>query len=167
MRGYKRLAEGAIAQLDDRALHVQIDSEANSVAILMQHLADNMRSRFRDFLTTDGEKPDRFRDREFADASTLTHAQLMEMWEKGWQQVFDTLSALRPEDLDKTVTIRTEPHTVIQALNRALMHYAQHVGQIVFLAKHLKGPDWKTLSIPKGRSEDFKAVHNRNMGMPK
>jgi uncharacterized protein DUF1572 len=167
MRGYKRLAESAIAQVDDAALHAKIDPEANSIAVLMQHIGGNLRSRFTDFLTSDGEKPDRFRETEFAEDAARSRAQLMEIWEKGWQCVLGTLESLRPEDVERSITIRTEPHTVVQALNRATMHMAQHIGQIVLLAKHLKGAEWQTLSIPKGRSEEFKTVHNRNMGMPR
>src|SRR6202521_2848953 len=137
-RGHKRLAEGAMAQLKDEELFVTIDPESNSIAILVKHLAGNMRSRFTDFLTTDGEKPDRFRDQEFELNTGTTRADVMRWWEEGWEQVFTTLNALKPEDVLRTVTIRGEPHTVLQALNRQIAHYAYHTGQIVFLAKHIR-----------------------------
>jgi hypothetical protein len=156
MRGHKRMAESAIAQLDDADLFTVIDSESNSVAILIKHIAGNARSRFTGFLTSDGEKPDRFRDREFEISATTSRSEVMRWWEEGWSYVFSTLDSLKPEDVTRTVTIRQEPHTVMQALNRALAHYAQHIGQIVFLAKHLRSEEWKTLSIPRGKSEDFK-----------
>jgi hypothetical protein len=153
-RGHKRLAEGAIAQLNEEELFITPDPESNSVAILMKHMAGNMRSRFQDFLTTDGEKPDRHRDQEFELNSGTTRADLMRTWEAGWEQIFSTISALKPEDVMRTVTIRGEPHTVLQALNRAIAHYAQHTGQIVFLAKHIRSREWKSLSIPRGKSEE-------------
>ncbi len=157
LRGHKRMAEAAMVQLEDQQFFTTIDSESNSVAVLVKHIAGNARSRFTDFLTTDGEKPDRFRDQEFEVSSQTTREALMHAWEQGWSQIFSTLDALKPEDVSRTVTIRSEPHTVIQALNRALAHYAQHVGQIVFLAKHLRSSQWQTLSIPRGKSEDFKS----------
>jgi hypothetical protein len=157
-RGNKRLAEGAIAQLADEELFATLDGESNSVAIVIKHLAGNMRSRFCDFLTSDGEKPDRFRDREFELNPATTRAEVMQWWEEGWAQVFCALDSLKPEDVMRTVTIRSEPHTVLQAINRQIAHYAYHAGQIVFLAKHLRGGDWKTLSIPRGKSEEYKTV---------
>jgi hypothetical protein len=156
LRGHKRMAEAAMAQLDDTDLFTLIDSESNSVAILVKHIAGNARSRFTDFLTTDGEKPDRFRDREFEISATTAREEVMRWWEEGWAHVFATLDSLKPEDLTRTVTIRQEPHTVLQALNRALAHYAHHIGQIVLLAKHLRSKEWNTLSIPRGKSEDYK-----------
>jgi hypothetical protein len=158
MRGNKRLAEGAMAQLSGEELFVAIDPESNSVAIIVKHLAGNMRSRFTDFLTSDGEKPDRFRDREFEITTNTTRADVMQWWDEGWAAVFATLESLQPEDVMRTVTIRSEPHTVLQAINRQLAHYAGHIGQIVFLAKHLKSAQWKTLSIPRGQSEEFKTA---------
>ena len=155
-RGNKRLAEAAIAQLKDEELFFTLDPESNSIAILVKHLAGNMRSRFTDFLTTDGEKPDRFRDQEFELNTTTTRADVMRWWEEGWEQVFKTLNALKPEDVMRTVTIRGEPHTVLQAINRQIAHYASHSGQIILLAKHLRSKQWKTLSIPRGKSEDYK-----------
>jgi hypothetical protein len=156
MRGHKRMGEAAIAQLEDKDLFTTIDPESNSVAILVRHIAGNQRSRFTDFLTSDGEKPDRHRDREFEVTSATTREDVMRWWEEGWSVVFSTLDSLTPQDLQRTVTIRQEPHTVVQALNRALAHYAQHTGQIVFLAKHLRSQQWKSLSIPRGKSEEFK-----------
>ena len=156
MRGHKRMAENAMAQLEDKHFFTVIDPEANSIAILVKHIVGNARSRFSDFLSSDGEKPDRFRDHEFEITPQTTREEVLGWWEQGWSQVFSTLDSLKPEDLARTVTIRQEPHTVMQALNRALAHYAQHIGQIVFLAKHLRSAEWKTLSIPRGKSEDYK-----------
>jgi len=158
MRGHKRMGEAAMAQLRDEDFFVTLDPESNSVAILVKHLAGNMRSRFTDFLTSDGEKPDRFRDREFEITAATTRAEVMQWWEEGWACVFSAIEALRPEDVLCTVTIRNEPHTVLQAINRQIAHYAAHIGQIVFLAKHLRSTEWKTLTIPRGKSEDFKTV---------
>ena len=160
LRGHKRLGEGAIAQLQDAELFAELDPESNSVAILVKHLAGNMRSRFTDFLTTDGEKPDRHRDWEFELAANTTRDEVMRWWEQGWGCVLAALDSLTPEALLRTVYIREEPLTVLQALNRALAHYAFHVGQIVFLAKHLRSQEWKTLSVPRGESEEF----NRKFG---
>ena len=157
-RGHKRMAESAMAQLRDEDFFVTLDPESNSIAILVKHLAGNMRSRFTDFLTTDGEKPDRFRDREFELNAATTRADVMRMWEEGWNCVFTALEALKPEDVMHTVTVRGQPHTVLQAINRQIAHYAQHIGQIVFLAKHLRSSEWKTLSIPRGKSEEYKTV---------
>ena len=156
LRGQKRLAEGAISQLKDEELFVTIDPESNSVAILVKHLAGNMRSRFSDFLTTDGEKPDRFRDQEFELNASTTRADVMRWWDEGWAQVFAALDSLKPEDVMHSVTIRGEPHTVLQAVNRQIAHYAGHIGQIIFLAKHLRSNQWNTLSIPRGKSEEYK-----------
>ncbi len=157
-RGHKRMGEAAMAQLEDRDFFVALDPESNSVAALVKHLAGNARSRFTDFLTTDGEKPDRFRDREFEVSASTTREEVLRWWAEAWFHVFSTLDSLRPEDLQRTVTIRQERHTVMQALNRALAHYAQHIGQIVFLAKHLRSSEWQTLSIRRGKSGDFKVV---------
>jgi hypothetical protein len=166
-RGHKRLAEGAMAQLRDEDFFATLDPQSNSVAILVKHLAGNMRSRFTDFLTTDGEKPDRFRDQEFELNSATTRADLMKWWEDGWKVVFATIESLKPEDVMRTVTVRGEPHTVMQAINRQIAHYAQHTGQIVFLAKHLRSSDWKTLSVPRGKSEEFKTAGPKaNRGLP-
>ena len=158
LRGHKRMGEAAMSQLRDRDLFVTLDPEANSIAILVRHLAGNMRSRFTDFLTSDGEKPDRFRDREFEHGTATTRAEVISWWEEGWGCVFTAIDSLKPEDVMRVVTIRNEPHTVLQAINRQIAHYAQHIGQIVFLAKHLRSSEWKTLSIPRGKSEEFKTV---------
>jgi len=157
LRGHKRLAEGALNQLSDTELFQTIDPESNSVAIIVKHMAGNMRSRWTDFLITDGEKPDRNRDQEFTISEHTSREALMSMWERGWQYVFHALQSLQPDDLSRIVTIRGQEHTVLQAINRALAHYAYHVGQIVFLAKHLKSSAWKTLSVPRGKSEEFNA----------
>ena len=166
LRGHKRLADGAISQLGDDELLRQIDAESNSVAVLMKHIAGNMRSRLTDFLTTDGEKPDRHRDQEFEITADTTRAQLMEKWENGWHITFGTIGALQPQNLERTVTVRGEPLTALQALHRAVAHYAYHVGQIVFLAKHFRGAEWKTLSIPRGKSEEFNAEKVRGKSSP-
>jgi hypothetical protein len=155
LRGHKRMGEGAIAQLSDEEMFRAIDAESNSVAIIVKHIAGNMRSRFTDFLATDGEKPNRHRDTEFIIDDNTTRADVMGWWEQGWKIVFDAIGSLKPDDVTRTVTIRSEPHTVLQAINRQIAHYAQHLGQIVFLAKHLRGSEWQTLSIPRGKSEEF------------
>lgn len=157
-RGHKRLAEGAFAQLSDEQFFHVIDTESNSVALIVKHMAGNMRSRWTDFLASDGEKPNRNRDTEFEMTAGTARAQVMEWWEQGWKCVFDALEGLRPEDIGRTVTIRSDPHTVVQAINRQIAHYAYHVGQIVFLAKHLKGAEWKSLSIPRGQSQQVNAM---------
>jgi hypothetical protein len=168
MRGHKRMGEGAMSQLRDEDFFVTLDPESNSVAVLVKHLAGNMRSRFTDFLTSDGEKPDRFRDREFEVTAATTRADVMRWWDEGWACVLGTIEGLKPEDVLRTVTIRNEPHTVLQAINRQIAHYAQHIGQIVFLAKHLHSTDWKTLSIPRGKSEDFKTIAPKSdRGLPR
>lgn len=166
LRGHKRLAEGAIAQLSDKELFIALDSEANSIAIIIKHIAGNMRSRFTDFLTSDGEKPDRHRDQEFEITSGTTRAEVMQWWETAWGVVFSAIDALQPEDVLRTVTIRGEPHTVLQAINRQIAHYAYHTGQIVFLAKHFRSAEWKSLSIPRGKSEEFNrmAIEKRRAG---
>ena len=154
-RYYKKLAEGAMEQVSDEQLFTALDEEMNSIAIIVKHMAGNMRSRWTDFLTSDGEKPDRNRDTEFEDAPT-SRAELMAIWGAGWKYVFDALEPLTDADLGRTVTIRTEPHSVMQAINRQIAHYASHSGQIILLAKHLRSKQWKTLSIPRGKSEDYK-----------
>lgn len=157
LRGHKRLADDAIAQLTDQQFFAQPDPESNSVAVIVQHMAGNLRSRFTDFLTTDGEKPDRNRDQEFVMGNKGNREALLRAWEQGWQLLFDVVNRLPPEELERTVTIRGEPHSVLQALSRASGHAAYHVGQITFLAKHWKGAEWKSLSVPKGESEQFNA----------
>jgi hypothetical protein len=153
-RQYKKLAEGAIEQVRDEQLFAALDGEMNSIAVIMKHMAGNMRSRWTDFLTSDGEKPDRNRDSEFVDPPE-TRAALMEIWEDGWSRVFGALGPLKDSDLSRTVTIRGEPHSVMQAINRQIAHYASHCGQIIFLAKHFAADGWKSLSVPRGRSAEF------------
>ncbi|HEV2799583.1 MAG TPA: DUF1572 family protein [Pyrinomonadaceae bacterium] len=154
-RKYKKLGEDAMKQLDDAEFFASIDAESNSVAVIVKHLAGNMRSRWSEFLTTDGEKPDRDRDAEFEVGAGTTRAEVLRWWESGWRTVFEAVEPLRASDLARTVLIRGEPHTVVKAINRQLTHYAYHVGQIVFLAKHLKSEQWQSLSIARGRSEAF------------
>ena len=151
-RHYKTLGERAIAQLSDDDLHGLVDRDANSIAIIVKHLAGNLRSRFTDFLTTDGEKPTRNRDSEFEMPERVSRDELLQWWESSWAVALASIDALTPEDLDRTVYMRGEAFGVVEALDRLAAHAAYHVGQIVFLAKHFAGPDWKTLSIPKGRS---------------
>jgi hypothetical protein len=155
-RKQKSLGERAMAQLDDAQFFITLDQESNSVAIIVKHLRGNMRSRWTGFLTTDGEKPDRQRDEEFLQSDEQTRAQVMAWWEEGWTALFEALGELSPSDVEATVHIRAQPMSVTTAILRQLDHYGQHVGQIVFLAKHLRGTEWKTLSIPRGKSEEFK-----------
>jgi hypothetical protein len=155
LRKLKTQAEKAIAQVDDRHLFSVLDPESNSIAIIMKHVAGNMRSRWTDFLTSDGEKPDRNRDTEFEPDPGETRATIVARWEEGWDRFAKAISSLRPGDLEKTITIRGERHTVIEAINRQMTHYAAHVGQIVLLAKHYAGARWQTLSIPRGQSKQF------------
>ena len=150
----RKLAERAIAQLNGRDLFQTLDADANSVAVLMKHVGGNLRSRWTDFLTSDGEKPDRNRDGEFISESDTADS-VAAVWTDGWAALDATLEALRPESLTAEVRIRGEAVPVIQALNRSLAHTAQHVGQIILLARHLKGAEWQTLSIPRGKSADF------------
>ena len=148
-----------MAQCADEGLFATLDAESNSIAIIVKHMAGNMRSRWMDFRTTDGEKPDRNRDTEF-EQPPQTRAELLELWERGWKYVFDALEPLTDADLTRTVTIRTEPHSVMQAINCQVAHYAHHIGQIVFLAKHLTTKatgKWDSLSIPRGKSRAFTA----------
>lgn len=164
-RSYKGLAERAMAQVSDDDLHHRPDPESNSIAIQITHMAGNMRSRWRDFFTTDGEKPDRERDREFEDES-LNREQLVAIWEEGWRHVFAAVEPLTEADLLRTITVRDEPHTVLQAISRQTSHYAYHVGQIVSAARHLAavapgGDTWESLSIPKGKSDEFNARMRR------
>lgn len=155
LRKQKRLAERALEQLADEDLFFQLDPESNSIAIIVQHLAGNMRSRWTDFLTSDGEKADRRRDAEFELRPGTDRRQVMAWWEEGWSRVFAALAPLGSDDLLRTVTIRGEPHTVLEAINRQLTHYANHVGQIVYIARHRRGSEWRTLSIPSGQSQTF------------
>jgi uncharacterized damage-inducible protein DinB len=151
---YKKLAERAMEQISDEEFFATIDEEANSIGVVVKHIAGNLVSRWRDFLTTDGEKSDRDRETEF-EIIADTRESLMEFWERGWKTLFDSVEPLTVEELSRTITIRGEPHTVVEAMNRQLTHYAYHVGQIVLLAKHFKSKEWKTLSVPKNRSAEF------------
>ncbi|MGB7218362.1 MAG: DUF1572 family protein [Vicinamibacterales bacterium] len=150
-RLYKSMGEKSLAQVADADLHRLLDPESNSIAIIVKHMAGNLRSRFTDFLTTDGEKPDRNRDGEFEMPEAASRTELLRGWEWGWSIALAAIEALTPDDLERTVTIRGEPLLVVQVLDRLAAHAAYHVGQIVFLAKHFAGSDWKTLSIPKKR----------------
>jgi hypothetical protein len=150
-RTYKKLAERAMEQVGEEDLFRTLDGEMNSIAIIAKHMAGNMRSRWTDFLTTDGEKPDRNRDGEFEQAPA-SREELMTMWEAGWKCVFDAIEPLSDADLGRTITIRGEPHSVMQAINRQIAHYANHIGQIVLLAKHFAGAQWQSLTIPRNRT---------------
>jgi hypothetical protein len=153
-RQYKNLAERAIAQVSDEHLTAVLDNEMNSIALIVKHMAGNMRSRWTDFLTSDGEKPDRNRDAEFADPP-CTRESLLALWEEGWHYVFTALESVSEEDLERTVTIRGEAHSVMQAINRQVAHYSYHCGQIVLLAKHFRHGEWQSLSVPRGQSSEF------------
>ena len=154
LRYYKGLAERAMAQTPDEAFSKSLGAESNSIAVIVKHLAGNMRSRFSDFLTSDGEKPDRNRDGEF-EAPPKTRAEVMELWEAGWECVFSALAPLSEADLIRSVLIRTEPHSVMQAINRQIAHYCSHIGQIIFLAKHFAGDQWQAVTVPRGKSAEF------------
>jgi uncharacterized damage-inducible protein DinB len=153
-RFYKNMAERAMEQVTDDQLFATLDEEMNSIAIIVKHMTGNMRSRWTDFLTSDGEKPDRNRDMEFVEPSA-TREELLKRWNQGWDSVFHALDPLTDSDLERKVTIRGEPHSVMQAINRQIAHYAYHCGQIVFLAKHFKASEWKSLSVPRNRSAEF------------
>jgi hypothetical protein len=153
-RYYKKLAEGAMEQVTEKELFTALDEEMNSIAIIAKHMAGNMRSRWTDFLTSDGEKPDRNRDSEFV-APPKTREELIQMWNEGWSRLFQALEPLSDSDLARKVFIRGEAHSVMQAINRQIAHYSYHCGQIVFLAKHLKGVSWKSLSVPRNKSAEF------------
>jgi len=157
-RYYKKLAERAIEQCPDDQLGATLDGESNSIAIVVKHMAGNMRSRWTNFLTTDGEKPDRHRDTEF-EAPPQTRAEILAMWEQGWKYLFDALEPLTDADLARTVTIRSEPHSAMQAINRQIAHYIYHIGQIAFLAKHFAAANgkWTALTVPRNKSADFNA----------
>jgi hypothetical protein len=154
-RDYKKLGERAFAQLNDEDFFRTIDEQSNSIAVIIKHLAGNMISRWTDFLTTDGEKPERNRDMEFVMLPETTKDDMLAYWEQGWKCTFDAIEPLTDDDLLRTVTIRGQDHTVIQAITRQVAHYANHVGQIVYLAKHLKAGDWQSLSVPKNKSAEF------------
>ena len=153
-RYYKQLGERAIEQVTDEQLTAVLDPEMNSIAITVKHMAGNMRSRWTNFLVSDGEKPDRHRDTEFVEPPSNRES-LMAMWEKGWGYLFEALEPLSDKDLERTITIRGEAHSVMQAINRQIAHYSYHVGQIVLLAKHFNASGWKSLSVPRGRSDEF------------
>ncbi|HVH27754.1 MAG TPA: DUF1572 family protein [Vicinamibacterales bacterium] len=153
LRYYKGLGERAIAQVSDADLHALLDPDSNSIAVIVQHLAGNLRSRFTDFLTTDGEKPDRNRDGEFEMPDALSRRELMEAWDKGWTITFAAIERLEPADLLRTVYIRGEAALALETLNRLALHAAYHVGQIVYLSKHFAAGEWKTLSIPRRRAD--------------
>lgn len=153
-RQYKGLGERAMKQVTDEQLSTALDSEMDSIAQVVKHLAGNMRSRWTDFLTSDGEKPDRNRDSEFDNPPT-TREEVMKLWGEGWGLIFAALEPLSEADLSRTITIRGEPHSVMQAINRQISHYAYHVGQIVLMAKYFAGTQWKSLTIPRGRSQEF------------
>lgn len=154
-RRLKRLGDEATAQVADANFFARLDGLDNSVGVVVKHMAGNLRSRWRDFLTSDGEKPDRDRDGEFELTAEDTREALMRSWEAGWGFLFDALEPMGDDDLARTVTIRDEPLTVLQAVNRQLTHYAYHTGQLVLLAKHFAGDRWKSLSVPRGGSVDF------------
>ena len=158
-RYYKKLAERAMEQCPDEGLFATLDPESNSIATIVKHMAGNMRSRWVDFLTSDGEKPDRNRDTEF-ETPPRTRSELIKVWETGWNHVFTALEPLTEADMTKTITIRTEPHSVMQAINRQVAHYSHHIGQILFAAKHyatVKTGKWESLSVPRGKSQAFAA----------
>lgn len=159
-RKTKDMADRAIAQVDDAQLFFKLSPRQNSIAAIMRHLAGNMLSRFTDFLTSDGEKSSRDRESEFDD-HPVPRAELLVTWERGWKCLFDAVEPLNESDLSRNVTIRNEPHSVFKALNRQTAHYAYHVGQILLIAKHLKGDSWHYLTVPPGKSEEF----NRHMGV--
>jgi hypothetical protein len=159
-RNYKQLAERAMEQVSDEDFFRQIDVESNSIAVIVKHIAGNLHSRWRDFLTTDGEKPDRFRDGEFEVLDADSRDSLMQFWASGWQTLFDAIEPIPAGDFSQTVPIRGEPHTVVEAINRQLTHYSMHIGQIILLAKHYRSSEWKTLSVPRNRSAEFNAYLN-------
>jgi hypothetical protein len=163
-REAKTGCERALAQLPFERWSVRLDPESNSLVTLMLHMSGNLLSRFTDFLTTDGEKPDRDRDAEFEDPATLDERELRARWERGWTCLFDALAGLTDADLERTVTIRAQPHRVVEALNRQLAHHALHAGQIIFLAKHLAGDQWRTLTIPRRASAAFNEAMQKKHG---
>ena len=156
-RDYKKLAEGALAQISDEDFFKTLDEESNSIAVNIKHMAGNMISRWTNFLTTDGEKPERDRDMEFEMLPGTTKDDMLGYWEKGWKCVFDAIEPLKADDLMRTVTIRGQEHTVVQAINRQIAHYAYHTGQIVYLAKHFRSAEWQSLSVPRSKSAEFNA----------
>src|SRR6266478_1247476 len=157
LRAYKKMAEKALDQLADDEYFRTLDEAGNSVAVIMKHIAGNMFSRWTDFLTTDGEKPNRNRDMEFVIDASTTKSEILDYWEKGWQCLFKALEPLQPDDFERKVSIRGQEHTIVQAVNRQLAHYSYHIGQIVFLAKHFRASQWNSLSIPRNKSAEFNA----------
>ena len=153
-RYYKQLADDAISRLTDAQLHARPDPEANSIAIIMQHMAGNMLSRWTDFLTTDGEKPDRLRDAEF-EPQQMSRTDLLALWERGWQCYLNAFHSITEADLDRIIYVRHEGHTVSSAFIRQYMHYSYHIGQIIWIARSLAGPQWQSLSIPRNQSDDY------------
>jgi uncharacterized damage-inducible protein DinB len=162
-RNYKKLADKAIAQISDEEFFKQIDEESNSIAIIVKHIAGNQSSRWADFLTSDGEKEFRNRDSEFISKGD-TRESLLEYWERGWATLFSAIEPLNAADFEKTITIRGQKHTICEAINRQLTHYSYHIGQIAFLAKHFRSKDWKTLSVPKNKSQQFNSFMAENKG---
>ena len=160
-RAYKKLADKALAQVRDDEYFVALDQESNSIAVIMKHLAGNMLSRWTDFLVSDGEKPNRNRDMEFVIEAGTTKDAVVAYWEQGWTCLFNALEPLQPADLDQKVSIRGKTHSIVQAINRQMTHYAYHIGQIVFMAKHLRASDWQSLSVPRNRSADFNDYLNK------
>jgi hypothetical protein len=154
-RMYKGYVDKALPRVPDKDLHTELDANSNSIAVIMKHVAGNLRSRFRDFLTADGEKPDRNRDSEFEMPERASRADLLQWWDEAWAILFGSIEALKPEDLGRHITIRGEQYLVIEALNRSIAHTASHVGQIVYLARHFAGDNWTSLTIPKGASAAF------------
>lgn len=157
LRKYKTLADQSLTRVTDPQFFAVLDAESNSLAVLVKHMAGNLLSRWTDLLTSDGEKPERDRDSEFEISPSDTRSDLMRRWEAAWTCALSSLEALTPADLDRTIQIRGEPHSLVQAINRQLTHAAYHVGQIVFLAKHLQADTWQSLSIPRGQSRQFNA----------
>ena len=156
MRLYKGYVDKALPRVPDANLHTELDANSNSIAVIVKHVAGNLRSRYRDFLTTDGEKPDRLRDTEFEMPERASREELLRRWDEGWSIALGSIEALAPEDLGRTITIRGEGYLVIEALNRSVAHTASHVGQIVYLARHFAGDAWTSLTIPKGASANIK-----------
>jgi hypothetical protein len=156
LRMYKGYVDRALPRVPDQHLHTELDANSNSIAVIVKHVAGNLRSRYRDFLTTDGEKPDRHRDTEFEMRARASRDEIVRWWDEGWAVAFASIDALTPEDLGRTITIRGEGYLVIEALNRSVAHAASHVGQIVYLARHFAGDAWTSLTIPKGASANVK-----------
>ena len=157
-RRLKKHSDAAMAQVSDEDFFKALDENSNSIALIVKHISGNLHSRWEDFLTTDGEAPGRHRDQEFIVAPSDSRISLLEQWEQGWRYLFDTISSLQATDFTATVSSRKEPHSVVQAIHRSLVHCAGHVGQIIFLAKHFAGERWQTLTIPRGKSEEFNAT---------